>query len=302
VIAPELRSDKRDDTMMQRVRLLTLIIALLAGATSVPLEAANKEHLQMMAELRILQQQTQVLQAHLTALTEALKTVSARLEEQAGADRKAFADQKLIASGVATDLRVVREKVDENNVRLASLSQEVDAVRVAQAANPPAAAPTPPVDPAAAAQNPPATSPPTTPANPAAALSNPGVSAPRMFETARADYYAGQWPLAIQGFETYIKTFPKSDLVDDAQYYIGETYYASGRYREAVAAYDRVISNYPSSNTLPDTYYKRGLALNSLGQIPQARESFDFVVKNYPDSDAGRLAKQALDRLSRSGK
>jgi tol-pal system protein YbgF len=287
--------------MMQRVRLLTLGIALLVGATSVPLEAANKEHLQMMADLRILQQQTQELQKHLTALTEALKTVSARLDEQAGAARKAFADQKLIVGGVATDLRVVREKIDESNVRLASLSQEVDAVRVAQAATPPAA-PTPPVDPEAAAQTPPTIPPATPPANPAAAVSNPGASPQRMFETARADYYAGQWPLAIGGFESYIKTFPKSDLVDDAQYYIGETYYSSGRFREAVAAYDRVISNYPSSNALPDTYYKRGLALNSLGQIPQARESFDFVVKNYPDSDAGRLAKQALDRLSRSGK
>ncbi len=282
--------------------MLTLGIALLAVATSVPLEAANKEHQQMMADLRILQQQTQLLQAHLTALTEALKTVATRLDEQAGTNRKAFADQKLVVDGVATDLRVVREKVDENNVRLSSLSQEVDAVRVAQVANPPAAAPTTPVDPAAAAQNP--SAPPPTPAaaNPAAALSNPGVSPQRLFESARADYYAGQWSLAIQGFETYIKTFPKSDLADDAQYYIGETYYSSGRFREAVAAYDLVIKNYPSSNTLPDTYYKRGLALNSLGQVPQARESFDFVVKNYPDSDAGRLAKQALDRLSRSGK
>ena len=286
--------------MMQRVRLLVLGIALVAVVASVPLEAANKEHLQMMADLRILQQQTQLLQAHLTALTEALKTVSAKLDEQAGTARKAVADQKLLVDGVASDLRVVREKVDENNVRLSSLSQEVDAVRVAQTANPPAAVP--PVDPGAAAQNPVTPPPQTTPANPAAVLNNPGQSPQRMFETARADYYAGNWSIAVGGFEAYIKTFPKSDLADDAQYYIGETYYSSGRYREAVAAYDRVIANYPTSNTLPDTYYKRGLALNSLGQVPQARESFDFVVKNFPDSDAGRLAKQALDRLSKSGK
>ena len=128
------------------------------------------------------------------------------------------------------------------------------------------------------------------------------MSPQRLFESARADYYASAWNLAIQGFESYIKTFPKSDLADDAQYYIGETYYSSGQFREAVAAYDLVIKNYPSSNTLPDTYYKRGLALQTLGQKDQARESFDVVVKNYPDSDAGRLAKQALDRLSRSGK
>jgi len=69
-----------------------------------------------------------------------------------------------------------------------------------------------------------------------------------------------------------------------------------------VTAYDRVIAGYPASNTLPDAYYKRGLALTSLGQVPQARESFAFVVKNYPDSDAGRLAKQALDKINRPSK
>ena len=284
--------------MTSRVRTLLLGAAMLAAVTTVPLEAANKEHQQMMADLRILQQQTQQLQANLNMLAEALKSVSARLDEQSGANRKAFADQKLLVDTVATDLRVVREKVDENNVRLTSLSQEVDAVRMTQVPAPGAAAAAPPADAAAGGGAP------AQPAQPPAGQAplNPGVSPQRLFESARADYYAAQWSLAIQGFETYIKTFPKSDLADEAQFYIGETYYSSGRYREAVAAYDRVISNYPTSNTLPDTYYKRGLAFNSQGQIAPARESFEFVVKNYPDSDAGRLAKQALDRLGRVGK
>ena len=174
--APRLeRSDNRDEIMMQRIRLLTLGIALLAVATSVPLEAANKEHQQMMADLRILQQQTQLLQAHLTALTEALKTVTTRLDEQAGVNRKAFADQKLLVDGVATDLRVVREKVDETNVRLGSLSQEVDAVRVAQSSMPTAAAAG---DSAAAAQNP--TTPPAAPPT----MGNLGVSPKVLFDSA----------------------------------------------------------------------------------------------------------------------
>jgi tol-pal system protein YbgF len=286
--------------MTQRIRSIVLGIALLAVATAAPLEAANKEHQQMMADLRILQQQTQQLQAHLSALTEALKTVSSRLEEQSSTNRKSFADQKLLVDGVATDLRVVREKVDENNVRLTSLSQEVDAVRVAQVSQPAVAvSPTPT---GAAGQPPSGSAPVTSAANPAAVLNNPGMSPLRLFETARADYYAAQWDSAILGFETFIKTFPKSDLIDDAQYYIGEAYYSSGRYREAVAAYDRVLANYPASNTLSDTYFRRGMAFKSLGQIPEARESFDTAVKRFPESDAGRLAKQALESLNRVGK
>ncbi|MEW5982454.1 MAG: tol-pal system protein YbgF [Acidobacteriota bacterium] len=287
--------------MTRRAGILAVVVMLLAITHSASLEAANKEHQQMMADIRMLQQQTQQLQAQIVALTDVLKAVTTRLDDQAGVSRKSFADQKLLVDTVATEVRVVREKVDETNVRLTSMSQEVEAIRLGQAAlaartTQPAAPPgeAPPEGAQGAAPQPP----PTPPPSPIAA----GESPQRMFERARADYYAGQWSLAILGFDSYIKTFPKSDLADDAQYYIGETHYSAGKFKEAVAAYDALIANHPSSNTLPDTYYKRGLALNSLGQVPQAKASFEHCVKNYPDSDAGRLARQALDRLNRIGR
>jgi TolA-binding protein len=87
-----------------------------------------------------------------------------------------------------------------------------------------------------------------------------------------------------------------SDQTDDAQYYIGETHYLSGRYEEAVNAYNEVIQGYPDSNSTPAAYFKGGLALERLGDLDSARTSWEFLLETYPDSDAGRLAKQALDR------
>ncbi len=278
--------------MMRHVGLSIATVLLLAVSATRPIEAANKEHQQMMADIRMLQQQNQRLQAQLAAVTDLLKTVTARLEEQGAGTRKGFADQKALTDTMNADLRVVREKIDETNVRLGSLSEEVETIRASQASA--AAQAAVPAD--AAAQPAGAAAPP---------LPRPGgfgASPSQAFESARSDYYMGQWSLAVQGFESYIKTFPKSDLTDDAQYYIGETHYMSGRFQDAVAAYDAVIDRYPASNTLPDAYYKRGLALAALGQVPQAKESLSFVIKTYPDSDAGRLAKQALDKLDRAGK
>ncbi len=270
-----------------------MVALVMAVSASAPMAAADKEHRQMMADIRMLQEQNQQLQLQLTTLLDTLRAVSAKLDDQAGVSRKAVADQRLVLDTLSSDLRVVREKVDETNVRLTSLSQEVEAIRVTV---PSPASPAAPGTPDATAA--PGMLPSPAPAQPL----NPGVSPQRLFDQARADYYAGQWTLAIQGFESYMKTFPKSDVADDAQFYIGETYYSAGQFKEAVAAYDRLIANYPTSNTLPDAYYKRGLALNSLGQVPQARESFEYVTKNFPDSDAGRLARQALDRLNRIGR
>jgi len=280
--------------MMRKVGLIVATALLLAVSATRPIEAANKEHQQMMADIRMLQQQNQRLQAQLAAVTDLLKALTARLEEQGAGTRKGFADQKALTDTMNADLRVVREKIDETNVRLGSLSEEVETIRAAQAAAATQAAV--PADAAAVPTAPTAAAPP--PPRPGGF----GASPSQAFESARSDYYMGQWSLAVQGFESYIKTFPKSDLTDDAQYYIGETHYMSGRFQDAVAAYDLVIERYPASNTLPDAYYKRGLALAALGQVPQAKESLAFVIKTYPDSDAGRLAKQALDKLDRAGK
>ena len=82
-----------------------------------------------MADLRMLQEQAQLLQNLIGTLTDAMKAVNARLDQQAEVNRKAFADQKLVVDNLTNDVRVVREKLDDNNVRIGSLSQELDSLR-----------------------------------------------------------------------------------------------------------------------------------------------------------------------------
>ncbi len=96
-----------------------------------------------------------------------------------------------------------------------------------------------------------------------------GTTPKRLYDTAYADYTAGQWSLAVQGFETYLKTYPKSDLADDAQYYVGEAYSGDSKFREAVAAYERVIRDYPQSDILPEAWYKVGITYERLGAARQ---------------------------------
>src|SRR6476660_780277 len=285
---------------MRRVTMVLLVSALVASTT--PLGAANREHEQLMADIRMLQEQNQRLQLVLVALADTLKTVTTRLDEQGAATRKGFADQKLLVDNVAGDLRVLREKLDETNVRLTSLSQDVDGLRdsIPQLTAQPAAVPGA-TDPSGAPAVPGATGQAaltgTAPAP--AGVGATGTTPRRLYETAYADYTAGQWSLAVQGFETYLKTYPKSDLADDTQYYIGESYSGDSRFREAAAAYERVISDYPQSDILPEAYYKVGITYERLGQPDRARTAYEYAVKAFPDTDAGRLAKQRLDGLNR---
>ncbi len=288
------------------MRKLIMFAGMTAALVAAPASAQNRREMQMMADIRMLQEQNQQLQVALAQLGDTLKTLNTRLDEQANANRKGFADQNLKVDQFGTDLRVVRERVDETNVRIASLSQEVEALRLSipqyQPGTPgavdplnPGAAPTEPTSPGTPAIPPNAPA----PTAPAPTPLGPGMSPQRLYDTAWADYTSGQWALCISGFETYLRTFPRSELADEAQFYIGECHYSDGKHQEAAQAYNQVIASYPRGQSVAPAYYKRGLAFERLGQLDRARESFEQVMKNFPESDAARLAKQNLDRLNR---
>ena len=294
-----------------RHRLTPLLggVALAVVSAAVPASAANKEHQQMMAEVRMLQEQNAQLQQSIGTLVDALKAVTAKLDEQAATTRKTSADSRLLVEGLSGELRVVREKIDDTHVRLGSLAQEVEALRTSMPQIPPPGVSVDPNAPGASMSSSPtgptgtpatggSTPPPVVaagpPANPAAGMS-PG----RLWDMAFSDYAAGQWPLAIQGFETYMRAFPRSEQADDAQFYIGEAYQLDGKMREALAAYERVAADYPQSNRAADSYYKRGVIYNTLNQPDKAREMFETTIKQFPNSESSRLAKQLLDARPR---
>lgn len=297
------------DSTLHRFAIASLAALALVAGTAAPAAAANKEQQQMMADLRMLQEQSQILQnligSMMKQMDEAVAKLNQRLDDQTNTTRRSLADQKLVIDALSNDLRVVREKVDDNNVRIGSLGQEVESLRraVQQINVPPprtadqtaSAAPAgiPPGVPApvlpGVEPNQPAELPPNIPV---------GASPQRIYDTAWGDYTAGQFDLAISGFQAYIMTAPTSDMADNAQVFIGNSYLQDGQNQRAIEAYDTAIRTYPNGDAVPEAYYKKGLALLGLGDRDRARESFELVVRNYPDSPEAFLSKQKLQEAT----
>jgi tol-pal system protein YbgF len=255
-----------------------------------PAAAVDREHQQIMADIRMLEEQAQQLQQMLASLGDALKQLNSRIDDQTALERKAFADGKVQMDNLSGDIRVLREKVDETNVRLSSLSQETEALRTSlpQPGAPIAA-------PASSDATQPGGAPSTPPPTPVA-----GQTPKQLYDAATSDYQMGQYPLAIQGFQSFLNYYPKSDMADDALYQIGESYFNSSKWSDAVSAYARVISDYPTGNQVPNAYYKSGRALENIpGQTEAAKQSYQAVVDKFPDAQAATLAKQRLEALNR---
>ncbi len=256
----------------------------------------DKEHRLLMAEIRMLQEQQQEMRQAILGLGETLKALNARLESDANRNQKAFADSKLLVEGVAESARVLREKADETNVRLSSMTQELQSLRQTVGSMPASAqVPASPTgDPAAGdpAASPTGAAPPAPGSNPP-----PNVSPTALWDRVYALYTAGQFDLAVEGFQSYIRGFPTSPQADDAQLYIGHSLYSAGKYADAASALQRVITNYPQSDSVPAAYYKLGLTYEALKQMEPARRALETVIKNYPATSEATLARQVLVRL-----
>lgn len=270
--------------------------AILLTVFAAPAAAQSREQRQMMADIRMLQEQTQELAVAIATVTQALqdsvKALNQRLDQATDTTRKGFADQKVIIDDVGKDLRAIRERVDDTNVRVSNVREELEALRTSIPVSAPPAPPPVSTDPNA----PPAPAPTTGPPPPSTA----GLSPTRMFDTAMADYAAGQFTLAVTGFDAFLRTFPRSEMADDAQFQIGESYFALNRWMDAIGAYNAVTQNYPMGDKVSQAFYKRGLAQERLGQIDAARESWNNVLQRTQESDpVHTLAQQNLDRVAR---
>ncbi len=215
-------------TMSRAIAAAALAVVVLApGVASAD---ADKEHKLIMAEIRMLQEEQQQVRQVLAGLNETLKAINARMDADAARYQKMFADQKLAVDGIAETTRVLREKADETTVRLSTMSQEVQSLRQAMSSMSAPAPVTPAIDPAAT--DPSATAPSSAGANPPP----PNLSPTQLWDRVYALYTAGQFDLAIEGFQSYIRAFPTSPRAAEAQAYIGHSYYSAGKYSDAATA------------------------------------------------------------------
>ena len=185
---------------------------VLMGA-AVPAAAADKAHQQLMAEIRMLQEQQQQLQQVLGGLADTLKAITGKVDDQAASTRKSAADNKLLIDNVAEGVRILREKADDTNVRLSTVSQELEAVRQAVSSMPatgasPSQGPdSPPANPGESAGAPNGTT--GAPGATAPGGQAPLISPQKMFDNAYSDYTAGHYDIAIIGFTQFINSFPR---------------------------------------------------------------------------------------------
>lgn len=124
-------------------------------------------------------------------------------------------------------------------------------------------------------------------------------AAGRMFLQAKSSYTSRDFTGAVSGFKTFILKNKDHELADDAQFFLGEAYYAQGQYKQAAQSYLSGYQNYPKGDKRGESLLKLAMSLDKLGQKKQACATFGEVNKKFAKEAAVRNA--SLKEMQRAG-
>jgi tol-pal system protein YbgF len=253
------------------------VSAICLGA-ALPTWAASKEE-RLQIQIASLQGQIADLQRQVEDATREVKRLNEALAEQSALLKRATQDQRTQDEAIQTSIRELGE-------RMAEFRERFQAVPAAPSFSPTQGG-TVPAEP----------SPSPGTGSPAPAPTGGGTPPPprELYSQAYADYARGNYDLAVQGFQEYVRNYPNTDFSDNAQYWIGECHYGKQRYAEAIEAWNTLLRDYASSDKLPDARVKKGMALEKQGRRSQALLEYRYVVDRYPNSPAARIARDRLN-------
>src|SRR6185437_15160075 len=251
--------------MMRGVRCLLPVVLLATGACFATREDVQAAH----ADVQSLRAQNarndsanvaalQQVVASLTVVHDSLGMLSARVVKMQG-------DVRGDLYNVGQQLLQIQELTGQSQQRVqelrASLEQRQSEI---QSSTPPAPSSGGAPPPAGAASTGGAPAPAA-----AGAGATPGPN--QLFQISLEQLRRGSPGAARTGLLTLLQQYPSSDLVPDAQFYLGEAYHQEGNAAGADSAYAAVVSSYPTSPRAPTALYKRALGMEEKGNVVGAR-------------------------------
>ncbi|MDH7500632.1 MAG: tol-pal system protein YbgF, partial [candidate division NC10 bacterium] len=224
-----------------------------------------------------------------------------------------------------TNTFLLDKRVKENNDRLGEIQARLQSLEIGlgeikgtleemkassgkapSGAAPSAAAPTAPLpgtgpaEVATSAAEPPAIA---APAKPSAEMISPPPPGPlgsqELYNQAMKLLKGGEPGQAILEFEKYVREYPRSELADNAQYWIGEAYYVQREFPRALMEFQKVLTHFPQADKAPDALYKVALSYLEMGQKEKAKAELRRLISQYPDSAPASLARKKMAELSK---
>lgn len=117
------------------------------------------------------------------------------------------------------------------------------------------------------------------------------------FDEAKASLMAAKYKDSFSAFDRFISTYPNSEKIADAKYYLGYSQFALKNYNAAIKTYSKLIELHANSKIVPDTIYGIANCEIQLAQIAKAKKTLRELIRQYPEAEILSKAKRRLKAL-----
>lgn len=116
------------------------------------------------------------------------------------------------------------------------------------------------------------------------------------YEAALNQFKAGKYKEAAALFSAFVQKAPDSSLAPNAQYWLGNAWYAQRDCKRAIEAQSIVTTKYAESPKAPDSWLAIATCQQEMGNSTAAKRSLETVIAKYPTSPAAESAQQRLKK------
>jgi len=117
-----------------------------------------------------------------------------------------------------------------------------------------------------------------------------------LYQRAYDDMLKRRFDAAEAGFKGFLRRHRAHELAGNAQYWLGETYYARGRYREAASAFIAGYREHGNSPKAPDSLLKLAITLNRLKQTSESCATLSQLKKQFPRASQAVRSRAEKER------
>jgi tol-pal system protein YbgF len=118
----------------------------------------------------------------------------------------------------------------------------------------------------------------------------------QIYEAALNQFKAGKYKEAGSSFAAFVQKYPDSSLAPNAQYWLGNAWYAQRNCHKAIEAHSVVTTKYAASAKAADAWLSISTCQQELGNATGARRSLETILSKYPTTPAAETAQQRLKK------
>lgn len=128
------------------------------------------------------------------------------------------------------------------------------------------------------------------------AVETPQVSDKEAYDKAYGLLKDGQYDAAEQAFLSFMEKYPSSSLLGNANYWLGESYYARQKWPEAAGLFADGFTKYKDNSKAPDSMFKLGLTMKQMSKTKEACVAFQNLNKEFKNL-ADNLKKRSEQEI-----